>query len=332
MSERGPVGESLGSGPRVSDRPRAVESGSRAQSQGTQSQGPASQSHFTVSVLAEKTGTPVPTIHHYRHLCLLPEVTELASNRFLYDERHVEALEVIRMLREEHNLSLDAIREMLPELLAFDRAGEFSQETWDEVIEAYLERSGPAVVSARLVAAAREAFALHGYAGVNVADICSAADVAKGTFYRYFDSKEAIFLAAARSTVEAVGEKLDELPAPMSEHQAIEKLKLLLGPMAPLLLEVATGELRHQPNLVGVVGVITAGLASRVVPRLRTRGKAARRRSSSGRRRGDGGPAPADPRIGEHFPATARLIIAPRFRELPICVQPSRRRRWRVDS
>jgi hypothetical protein len=62
----------------------------------------------------------------------------------------------------------------------------------------------------------------------------------------------------------------------MSEHQAIEKLKLLLGPMAPLLLEVATGELRHQPNLVGVVGVITAGLASRVVPRLRTRGKAAR--------------------------------------------------------
>jgi AcrR family transcriptional regulator len=144
------------------------------------------------------------------------------------------------------------------------------------VIAAYLERSGPAVVSARLVAAAREAFAQHGYAGVNVADICSAADVAKGTFYRYFDSKEEIFLAAARSTVDAVGEQLDELPAPMSEHQAIEKLKLLLGPMAPLLLEVATGELRHQPNLVGVAGVITAGLASRVVPRLRTRGKAAR--------------------------------------------------------
>ena len=217
-------------------------------------------------MLAEKTGTPVPTIHHYRHLGLLPEVTELASNRFLYDERHVEALNVIRLLREQRNLPLEAIREMLPELLAFDTEGEFSQETWDEVIAAYLERSGPAIVSARLVAAAREAFAQHGYAGVNVADICSAADVAKGTFYRYFDSKEAIFLAAARSTVEAVGEQLDELPAPMSEHQAIEKLKLLLGPMAPLLLEVATGELRHQPNLVGVVGVITAGLASRVVP------------------------------------------------------------------
>lgn len=235
-----------------------------------------SAARFTVSVLAVKTGTPVPTIHHYRHLGLLPEVTELASNRFLYNEGHVEALNVIRLLREQRNLPLETIREMLPELLAFDREGDFSQETWDDVIAAYLERSGPAVVSARLVAAAREAFAQHGYAGVNVADICSAADVAKGTFYRYFDSKEAIFLAAARSTVEAVGEQLDELPAPMSEHQAIERLKLLLGPMAPLLLEVATGELRHQPNLVGVAGVITAGLASRVVPRLRTRGKAAR--------------------------------------------------------
>ncbi len=236
----------------------------------------ASEAGFTVSVLAEKTGTPVPTIHHYRHLGLLPEAIELASNRFLYDERHVEALNLIHLLRERRNMPLETIREALPELLALNHESGSSPDTWDEVIDAYLERSGPAVVSARLVVAAREAFAQHGYAGVNVADICSAADVAKGTFYRYFDSKEAIFLAAARSTVDAVGEQLDELPAPMSEPQAIEKLKLLLAPMAPLLLEVATGELRHQPNLIGVVGVITAGLASRVVPRLRTRGKAAR--------------------------------------------------------
>jgi len=236
----------------------------------------ASPAGFTVSVLADKTGTPVPTIHHYRHLGLLPEATELASNRFLYDERHVEALNLVHLLRERRNMPLETIREALPELLALNHERRSSPDTWDEVIDAYLERSGPAVVSARLVVAAREAFAQHGYAGVNVADICSAADVAKGTFYRYFDSKEAIFLAAARSTVDAVGEQLDELPTPMSEPQAIEKLKLLLAPMAPLLLEVATGELRHQPNLMGVVGVITAGLASRVVPRLRTRGKAAR--------------------------------------------------------
>ena len=109
-------------------------------------------------MLAEKTGTPVPTIHHYRHLGLLPEATELASNRFLYDDRHVEALIVIRLLRERRNLPLEAIREALPELLSFNREGAFRPDMWDEVIVHYLERSGPAVVSSRLVAAAREAF------------------------------------------------------------------------------------------------------------------------------------------------------------------------------
>ena len=139
----------------------------------------------------------------------------------------------------------------------------------------------------------------HGYAGVNVADICSAAGIAKGSFYRYFDSKEAIFLAAARSTVEAVGEQLDELPAPMSEPQAIEKLQLLLGPLAPLLLEVATGELRHQPNLVGVIGVITAGLAGRVVPRLRHARQCRPARGPARRRRCPRRAAPARARLGQ---------------------------------
>jgi AcrR family transcriptional regulator len=223
-------------------------------------------------VLSERTGTPVPTIHHYRNLGLLPEPIQLASNRFLYDERHVEALEVIRLLRHGRNLPLEVIREVLSDLLPAGGPGQLSLADWDLLIEAHLERSGPGVVSARLVAAAREAFAQHGYAGVNVADICTAAGIAKGSFYRYFDSKDAIFLAAARSTVEAVGDQLDKMPAAMSERQATERLQLLLGPMAPLLLEVALAELRRQPNLAGVVAAIAAGLATRLGPRLATRG------------------------------------------------------------
>jgi AcrR family transcriptional regulator len=227
---------------------------------------------FPASVLSERTGTPVPTIHHYRHLGLLPEPIQLASNRFLYDERHVEALDVIRLLRERRNLPLEVIRDMLPDLLSFGGCGALGSEDWDVLIDTHLEHCGAGAVSARLVAAAREAFAQHGYAGVNVADICVSAGIAKGSFYRYFDSKDEIFLAAARSTVEAVGDQLDKLPAPMSERQATERLQLLLGPMAPLLLEVALAELRRQPNLAGVVAAIAAGLATRLGPRLATRG------------------------------------------------------------
>lgn len=231
---------------------------------------------FTISVLAERSGTRIPTIHHYRRIGLLPPADEAASNRFFYHEEHVEALVIIRLLRQRRNLPLEAIREVLPELLALPRGGEMSEEMWDKVILSHLERSGPGAVSNRLVVAARTCFAERGYASVNVADICKSANIAKGSFYRYFDSKEAIFLAAARSTVDAVGEQLDQLPSRMSERQATEKLQNLMRPMAPLLLEVATGELLHQPALVGVLGLIATGLASRVMPRLITKGAAAR--------------------------------------------------------
>ncbi len=249
--------------------------GHRTPRRGTRGADAAPGNGFALSVLAKRTGTPVPTIHHYRHLGLLPEPSQLATNRFLYDERHVEALVMIRMLRERRNMPLEAIREVLPGVLAIEHGEVPLADMWDEVIAPFVDQFSPDLVRARLLAAAREAFARSGYAGVNVADICSAAGIAKGSFYRYFDSKETIFLAAARSTVEAVGEQLDELPSRMSEHQAIEKLQLILGPVAPLLLEVATGELRHQANVVGVVAAIAGGLAAHLVPRLRTRGKSA---------------------------------------------------------
>ncbi len=231
---------------------------------------------FTISVLAERSGTSVASIHHYRRIGLLPPADVVASNRYLYHERHVEALVVIRLLRERRNLSLEAIRDGLPELLSFSKDGALSSEMWDKVILTYLENSGPGEIETRLVTAARTCFASHGYSGVNVADICRSAGLSKGSFYRYFDSKEAIFLAAARSTVDAVGEQLDQLPKKLNERQAVEKLQSLMRPMAPILLEVATGELLHQPALIGMMGIIATGLATRLMPRLVTKGNAAK--------------------------------------------------------
>lgn len=228
-----------------------------------------------MSVLAAMTKTTVPTIHHYRRLGLLPDATTVASNRFLYDERHVEALLLIRELRVRRGLSLDAIHEVLPELLVLGHDDAFRPERWDEALAAHCDPGEAALVASRLVSVAREAFSQHGYAGVNVGDLCDAAGIAKGTFYRYYESKEAVFVAAARSTVDAVGSELDEDETPMNEAQAAEKLQYLLGPLAPLLLEVAIGELRHQPNVGGVVAAIAAGLAARLVPRLVSKGSGA---------------------------------------------------------
>jgi AcrR family transcriptional regulator len=48
---------------------------------------------------------------------------------------------------------------------------------------------------AALLAAAREVFSEHGYPGTGVRDIVRRTDLASGTFYNYFESKDAIFAA-----------------------------------------------------------------------------------------------------------------------------------------
>ena len=46
----------------------------------------------------------------------------------------------------------------------------------------------------RILEAAKECFAQHGYDGTSVAEICHRAGVTKGAFYHHFPSKQALFL------------------------------------------------------------------------------------------------------------------------------------------
>lgn len=224
---------------------------------------------FGVSELATRTGVPVPTIHHYRKLGLLPSAAQVAPNRLSYDERHVAALGAIRALRA-HQVPLDTVRQVLPGLLA-SSDGPLTEETWQALVAGGTV-AGTDPAAERLLETARVAFARHGYDGVSVGEICDAAGIAKGTFYRYFDSKDAIFIAAARSTVDAVGEELDRLGDTLSHAEALGELETLLAPLAPLLLEAATRELRDEPKSAGIIASVAQGLAARLGPRLRAQG------------------------------------------------------------
>ncbi len=225
---------------------------------------------FGLGELASRSGVPIPTIHHYRRLGLLPAPRQLSPNRFAYDERHVSALAAIRALRA-HQVPLETIRGVLPALLE-DAAPELDEAGWERLAAAQ-GIVDPCV--ARLLQAAREAFARHGYDGVSVGEICDAAGIAKGSFYRYFDSKEAIFVAAARSTVDAVGEALERGGRRLSESEATGELQSLLAPLAPLLLEAATRELRDEPRSSGIVASVARDLETRLGPRLRAPGSRA---------------------------------------------------------
>ena len=92
----------------------------------------------------------------------------------------------------------------------------------------------------RLLRAAWELFQEGGYDQTTVADITEAADVAKGTFFNYFATKEAIVEQIAVWRVELLGNQVlcgDNVPS-----GAVERIKVLLQAI----------ELRHAPFMLWI--------------------------------------------------------------------------------
>src|SRR5438034_4587018 len=158
---------------------------------------------FPVHELVARTGVPAATVHHYLKLGLLPPVHRASPNRFLYDDRHVEGLRLIRTLRERRGLSLPVIRTILPDLLGLEQEQAFRPEMWDRAVVLHAGR-GRRAPAERLLDAAVDAFSRRGYGDVNVDDICKAARIAKGSFYRHHRSKEELFFAAAETAANEV--------------------------------------------------------------------------------------------------------------------------------
>ncbi|MGD2177426.1 MAG: helix-turn-helix domain-containing protein [Anaerolineae bacterium] len=82
--------------------------------------------------------------------------------------------------------------------------------------------------------AALRLFAEHGYEATTVKDITSAADVAKGTFFNYFATKEAILPAIAARRLEQLGEALTAGQGAPDSPVARIKLALRLVAESPL--------------------------------------------------------------------------------------------------
>lgn len=208
---------------------------------------------FSMAELVERTGVAAPTVRYYLFEGLLPPPVKVAANRFLYDERHVEAVRLVRLLRERRGLSLEAIGRMLPallpDLLGRPDAGVFRPEMWRQLLEDHGAAAVPST-SERLLAAGLAAFCRHGHAEVTIDDVCRAADVAKGSFYRHFGSKEELFLAAAAEAGGQVAAALagHRADAPLDPALATTALQQALAPYLPLLLDLASLAVQRRPG------------------------------------------------------------------------------------
>jgi AcrR family transcriptional regulator len=198
---------------------------------------------FPLAELVERTGVPASTIHHYRRAGLLPAPLAGNCQHFLYDEHHVEAIRGVRLIRDRLGVPLDRVAELLPGLLATG-GDALSGDEWSE----NAARQLPAALSTsrRLIDASIELFRSQGYSAVSVSEIAEAAGLAKGSVYRYFPSKEAIFTRAVETVaadlattfaaaVEDMGGRHNFDPEGARAGEVFAKL---VWPAMPILLEL----------------------------------------------------------------------------------------------
>jgi AcrR family transcriptional regulator len=207
--------------------------------------GPASP--LTLGELVALSGVPASTVHHYRRLGLLPEPETTRQGRFSYAECHLRALQLIRELRHDRGLSLVQIKAVLPGLL----------EGKHPLLPSAAENCGEP--QKRLIEAAFRLFSEpRGYAAVRVSEIAAAAGVAKGSVYRHFASKEALFTAVVESlcqdTAERFAQAVTDLGGPVGLANDPAKTAFVFGRLIaramPILLELgaraARGDLPSQ--------------------------------------------------------------------------------------
>jgi AcrR family transcriptional regulator/predicted DNA-binding transcriptional regulator AlpA len=219
---------------------------------------------YTISELVALTGVPPATVHHYLREGMFPRPKRLSSNRYVYDQRHLQALKLIRRLREQRGLPLPMIRQIMPELLALEDEDAFRPEMWDRALAPRLARRRPPAI--RLLNAAKAAFARRGYAEVNVDDICRAARIAKGSFYRHHRSKEELFFAAAESLAsDAVTLFLASIGSTKVDFEdAAVRLAPLIRPGLPLFLDLVARAVQGRPGHVEAARAIFGTAAAQV--------------------------------------------------------------------
>jgi AcrR family transcriptional regulator len=194
-----------------------------------------SSSPLSLGRLVALSGVPASTVHHYRRLGLLPAPQPAQPGRFAYAEGHLRALKLIRELREERGMPLNQIKSVLPGLLEGKEPlpptpEENARDPQQRLIE----------VAIRLFSEPK------GYASVTVSEIAAAAGMAKGSVYRHFSSKEALFTAVVESlcqdTADRFARAVAELGGPEGLASDPGKTALIFGRhivrAMPILLEL----------------------------------------------------------------------------------------------
>jgi AcrR family transcriptional regulator len=100
---------------------------------------------------------------------------------------------------------------------------------------------------ARIVHAADELFAEHGFAAVSVADIADRADVGRTTFFRHFGDKQEVVFAQEQELIATIvtEQQRSEAPVPSTPEEAIAQLCDIVVALCAQATQDPTSYTRH---------------------------------------------------------------------------------------
>jgi AcrR family transcriptional regulator len=147
-----------------------------------------------VGELSRRTGVSTSAINYYVREGLLPPPPKSAPNMAYYDPGYIDIIKSIKVLQREKGMSLSQIKDTI-------NSGGLS---WPAGLppEDFTGVEGTASGSKlaldrrkHIMDVASEVFAEKGYYATTIADLATAAGIAKGTIYWYFDNKRSILIS-----------------------------------------------------------------------------------------------------------------------------------------
>jgi len=152
------------------------------------------QKLLRIGELSRRTGVSTSAINYYIREGLLPPPLKTAPNMAYYDAGYVDMVNSIRVLQREKGLSLGEIKGLL-EQGAFKWSEGFPAEELAWASQAGAGSKRALDRRKHIMTVAARVFAEKGYYATTISDLASAAGIAKGTIYWYFNNKRAIMLA-----------------------------------------------------------------------------------------------------------------------------------------
>ena len=147
--------------------------------------------------LAKKSGISVSTLYEYLRSGILHPPERISPTKTAFNQSHLGRLKEVRFLRDKKKLSLSQIRDQLARKAEECHHGESDADIKTQIIDTALIL-----------------FSRTHYDKTKISDITKALDMGNGTFYRYFSSKEELFLHC-----------LERLPKKMVSREAWNEVK-----------------------------------------------------------------------------------------------------------